>query len=198
MKYNIFEKQENIEIRNAQIVYLKEVLQWSYEKIADFVGLAKSTIATYCRKFSNLLEKAKEWFGEQKEKIKEIFTKEENNIIFECEHHKGECAYIIEYFDKNKNFTFLKIGKTNDINRRIKEHIREYRKINIKYAEVKKIFYAEDEEDALTIENCLRKHYKKIDNCGFIKNDRFSNVFFNEKELLEDKECMKKIELFQK
>lgn len=199
--YNVFEKQTNMERRNAQIVYLNDI-GWEEEEIAGLVGLTVATIRRYIIKFADLLEKAKQWFGKvittistrAREKFKNPY------IIYECEHHKGDCAYIIEYFDDNKNFLFLKVGMTNNIGRRISEHMREYRKDekyqNITYAKVKNLYYAEDEEDALTLENLLRKHYKKIENNGFIRRDRFSNVRYNIENLKNDIDLQNKIQLF--
>lgn len=199
--YNVFEKQENLEVRNAQIVYLAEECGMEANEISKYVDLAVSTIRTYIRKFANLLEKAKEWFGDKAKQLAQKI-KEKCNVTdivtYNCEHHKGDCAYIIEYFDSQHNFVFLKVGMTNNINRRVGEHLRYYtnRGWDTTYAVVKELHFAEDEEDALTIENCLRKHYKKIDNCGFIKRDRFEFVRYDKKDLQQDNILQEQLKMF--
>lgn len=208
--YNVFEKQENMEVRNAQIVYLAEVCGMTASEIAKFVDLAVSTIRGYIKKFSNLLEKAKQWFGNQGKKVVEKI-KEKCNVTdlvtFEnCVPKKGDCAYIIEYFDSQHNFLFLKVGMTNDIIRRTKEHLKYYCKStrenpngwDATYAIVKELHFAEDEEDALTLENLFRKHYKNIPDSGFIKRDRFSFVRYNKEELQNDKDLQNKVQIFEK
>ena len=201
--YNVFEKQKNMEVRNAQIVYLREVLHMEYKDIVKYVDLAVSTVRIYCRKFAGLLEKAKEWFGEAAKatyaKVKEKLTSLDTVVTCEdCEPKTGDCAYIIEYFNSQKEFIFLKVGMTNNITRRVKEHLRDYTKkgFDATYAVIKKLYYAEDEEDALTLENCLRKHYKAIENCGFIKRDRFSFVRYSNEELNSDNRLQDNIKRF--
>ena len=203
MKKNVFEEQETMEERNCQIIYLYHILKWTPKKIGQLVGLANTTISGYVRKFKDLLSKAIELFEGKVVEIKqEIKTKAKNlsnrYVTFECEHKVGDCAYIIEYYDSNKEFVFLKVGMTNNIERRISEHLRDYYRkgFDTTYAVVKRLFFGEDEEDALTLENCLRKHYKRIENSGFIKRDRFSNVRYDREELQADIDTMTKINMF--
>ena len=201
--YNVFEKQENLEVRNAQIIYLSHECGMDAEQISNYVDLAVSTIKNYIRKFAGLLEKAKQWFGEQGKKI---ITKVKEKchvadlVTFEnCTPKVGNCAYIIEYFDSQHNFVFLKVGMTNNIKRRINEHLRDYTKkgFDTTYAVVKELHFAEDEEDALTLENLYRKHYKSIANNGFIKKDRFSFVRYNKEDLQNDKELQTSVQMFE-
>ena len=202
MEYNVFEKQENMEIRNAQIVYLAEECQMEADEISNYVDLAVSTIKNYIKKFAHLLEKAKKWFGDKAKQLANKIKEKCNVtdlITYNCEHHKGDCAYIIEYFDSQHNFVFLKVGMTNDISRRVREHLRDYtnKGFDTTYAVIKELHFAEDEEDALTLENCLRKHYKKIENNGFIKRDRFSFVRYNAEDLQNDKILQKQLKMFE-
>lgn len=190
------------EIRNLQIIYLREVLGYTPTQIAKYVtDIAVSTIKRYIYKFKDLLEEAKQYFGEGIKKVVDKI-KEKCNVTdlvtYNCDHKKGDCAYIIEYFNSQHDFVFLKVGMTNDIQRRINEHLRDYTKKgwDTTYAVVKKLFYAEDEEDALTLENLLRKHYKKIENNGFIKRDRFEFVRYDRDELEQDQDIMQKIQMF--
>lgn len=166
MKYNVYEKQENIEVRNAQIVYMNKILGYTPKKISQYVDLALSTIRNYIRKFADLLEKAKLWF--------------EDSYIYSGEIKNSPCAYILEFFDGNNKKMFLKVGKTKHIEIRISQLITKYK---AKRVEIKKIFYAKSENFAEMIESMLREHYQNIANCGFIRLDRFTNVNYNDEEL---------------
>lgn len=180
----------NPTVRNMQIVYLHEVFKYTPSQIAKYVtDIALSTIRSYIYKFKDLLDKAKKFFGR---------IKKDERITFECNARKGNCAYIIEYFNSEHNFLFLKVGMTNNISRRIKEHFRTYQKqgVDVAFAVVKKLYFAKDEDDALTLENILRKHYKQIENGGFLPRDRFLNIRFNAQELESDIDTVSKLRLF--
>lgn len=206
---NVFEDYSGQpEIRNLQIVYLREVLGYTPTQIAKYVkDIAVATIKSYMYKFRDLLDKAKEFFGDKAKKLIDKVKEKcnvTNTVTYECDHKKAPCAYIIEYFDSQHNFCFLKVGMTNNIQRRITEHLRDYCKPrkekpdgwDTTYAVVKNLYYAEDEEDALTLENLLRKHYKKIKNNGFIKRDRFEFVRYDKNELEQDEDIMQKVQMF--
>lgn len=201
MKPSVFEPQTDIYIRNLQIIHLAYIEKWANKKIADFVGLATSTIRNYKNKFFDLLSQAKEYFSTTTKKIKKFIkqTTADFEIQWNCPYEKGCCAYVIEYYNKNNDFVFLKVGKTKDIYKRIKQQFVAYQKAGWETvsAIVHKLFFAEDEDDALTIENCLRKHYKKQPQAGgFIPNDRFELCQFDENELSQDVDIMNKIQLF--
>ena len=86
------------------------------------------------------------------------------------------CAYVLELFDASGNLLWVKIGKANDLHTRCKQHLscKGYRKEGLAYIEVKEVYYAENEDDAMTIENELRKHYKARKDANFVPKDRFS------------------------
>ena len=201
--YNVYEKQKNINVRNAQIVYMARELNMTPSQIKKYVDLALSTIRSYIHKFANMLEQAKEWFGNKTKqvvnKIKEKCNVTDIVTYDNCIAKTGDCSYIIEYFDSQHNFVFLKVGMTNNIKRRISEHLRDYTKagFDTTYAIVKEIHYAEDEEDALTLENLYRKHYKAIPNCGFIKRDRFENIRYSKQDLEQDTALISKVQMFE-
>lgn len=168
-------QQENLEIRNEAIVYASKKLNYRNSKIAKLTQLATSTIRAYVKKFINLLQKAIERF--EKIIVKYIVR---------------PTTYIIMFYEdaeKTKPL-FLKIGKTTNLNNRHKALVNYYKKsydLNNVYCDVKKIYQFEEEDDALTFENELRKFYKAKENSIYIKNDRFENVEFDETELKEDK-----------
>lgn len=201
--YNVYEKQKDINVRNAQIVYMARELNMMPSQIKKYVDLALSTIRSYIHKFADMLEQAKEWFGNKTKqvvnKIKEKCNVTDIITYDNCIAKIGDCSYIIEYFNSQHNFVFLKVGMTNNIKRRIPEHLRDYKKagFDTTYAIVKEIHYAEDEEDALTLENLYRKHYKAIPNCGFIKRDRFEKVRYNKQDLEQDTALISKVQMFE-
>lgn len=164
----------NLEIRNEAIVYASNRLNYKNSKIAQITSLAVSTIRTYVKKFFYLLEKAIERF----EKI----------IV---KYLVRPTTYIIEFYadEERTKPLFLKIGKTVNLNQRLKSLKNGYKKsynIEMVYPVVKKVYQFEEEDDALTFENELRKFYKAKKNVTYIKNDRFLNVSFDEKELKEN------------
>lgn len=164
----------NLEIRNEAIVYASNRLNYKNSKIAKITSLAVSTIRTYVKKFFYLLEKAIERF----EKI----------IV---KYLVRPTTYIIEFYadEERTKPLFLKIGKTVNLNQRLKSLKNGYKKsynIEMVYPVVKKVYQFEEEDDALTFENELRKFYKSKKNATYIKNDRFLNISFDEKELKEN------------
>jgi len=177
----------DMELRNEGIVYAKYVLNYTNRMIADLAGLAIGTIRNYCDKFYDLLEKAKKRFDEFCE---EVFHPVEERISYsKGVSINGECAYIIGYYSDidRKNLVFTKIGKTKHISQRIKEHLRAYEKeYGTLYATVHRLYYFNNSDDALSAENGLRKHYKSIPDSGYIAQDRFAFVPFNEKEIDSD------------
>jgi len=199
--YNIFEKQKDINVRNAQIVYMAKELEMTPSQIKKYVDLALSTIRNYIYKFEDMLDQAREWFGDKAKQLMNNLRKkcEDKNIItYECEKTKNPCSYIIEYFDSQRNFLFLKVGMTErPLNERIREHLRDYVNLDATYAVVKEIHPATDKENAEIMESLYRQHYKKLENNGFIKQDRFSMVRYDKQELEQDTILMSKVKLFE-
>ena len=58
-----------------------------------------------------------------------------------------------------------------------------YKDTDISQIEVMHVFECETEDDALTMENVLRKFYKAKANSIFVPNDRFENIEFNKEEI---------------
>lgn len=207
-KIYIYEKQTDKEKRNAQIVYMAKVLNMKPAKIAQYVDLTRQTISGYIRKYADLLEKAKEWFTDKIEEIKEQISKRkrirkskyDKYITYEnCIPKANGClSYIIEYFDNKNNFLFLKVGMTTKpIQERIKQHFSEYKQQNATYAVVKELHYAEDKENAEILESLYRQYYKTIPNGGFLRNDRFKNIRYNAKDLQNNIALMSRVSMFE-
>lgn len=177
MKYDLFEKQDNMEVRNAQIVFMGKVLNWHPNKIKDYVDLALGTIRIYIKKFEYLLEQAKEWF---------------DLTAYTGEIRQAPCAYILEFFNEKDQKMFLKVGKTKHITTRLKQLITEYK---AKRVEIKQIYYTKSENYAEIVESALREHYQNIVGSGYIKLDRFKNVCYSFLDLKTDENLQKIIEI---
>lgn len=199
--YNVFEKQECLEIRNAQIVYMAKELEMTPSQIKKYVNLAISTISSYIYKFANMLDQAREWFGDKAKQLMNNLRKKcegKEIITYECKKVSNPCSYIIEYFDSQRNFLFLKVGMTErPLNERIREHLREYVNLDATYAVVKEMHPAIDKENAEIMESLYRQHYKRMENNGFIKQDRFSMVRYDKQNLEQDKTLMAKVQMFE-
>ena len=162
---------ENLEIRNEAIVYASKKLNYKNSKIAEITLLTTGTIRNYVKKFIHLLQKA----------VKRFETIVVNWV-------KKPTTYIIEFYEDEEmtKLLFLKIGKTKNLNQRLVSLKGGYKKTygtEKIYAAVRKIYQFEDENDALSFENELRKFYQSKEESVYIKNDRFKNVRYNEKEL---------------
>lgn len=195
-KYNVYERQGDAHVRKAQVVYLKHHLNLNNNVIAKITGYAISTVRNYACKFKDLLEWGLKHFikGAVKvvKKVEEVAKKgtRASRISLDCKVEKVPCAYVLEMFDTDGKFVWLKVGKANDVTERCKEHLTYY-KDAIDTIKIKAFFPCADEDDAQTMENELRKYYKSFAECGFIKNDRFSNVRFHKKELMENERIEK-------
>lgn len=197
MKYNPFDNSiSDMKVKHAQVIYLRKVLKIASAKIAEITGYAISTIRNYITKFSSLLDWAKEIFNELKEiveeKIEKVVEKKDlhcADIVADCEINCPlPCAYIVEMFDAEGAQLWLKIGKAKDILARTRQH---FKSKTAGYSAVatiiiRRCFYCNNEDDALTMENALRKHYKEKEDCGFIRNDRFSGCFYDKNDIDND------------
>ena len=91
---------------------------------------------------------------------------------------------MVECYDKALNLVWLKVGKTKNWPQRIKGLYREYRNDEVNFIKPRFFFPVDEEDDALTMENTLRKFYKNKDASIFIRNDRFRGITFDKDELL--------------
>ena len=201
--YNVYEKQNDINVRNAQIVYMAKELGMKPKEIKNYVDLALSTIRSYIHKFADMLDQAREWFGKQigkiTNKIKEKCYISDIITYDNCSCKAGHCSYIMEFFDKQHNFLFLKVGKADNVNKRAKEHLRYYPKHGYatQYVVVKEVHYTKDEDDALILEDLYRQYYKTIPDNKYKRNDRFLGIRYNKQDLEQDVALMTKVQMFE-
>lgn len=168
------------EQRRAQVVFLYEECNYRYQQIATVTRYAVSTVRNYVYNFFNLLDKARQWFAKR---VRQHLPTYKSRIDSDIEMRKGNCAYVIDLLDKFGDLVYTKIGKTDNIERRTIDHLKnpKYQHDGVFSARIRELYYAENEDDALTIENELRKGYKT--QCkNFIRRDRFIMSGDNEVE----------------
>lgn len=192
ISYNPYEVQTNKDIRKLQIVFLYHIEKLKPKAIQKYVQLSTSTISNYAKKFADLVEIAKDFFNGIVDRIKDFIKKDNYNIEVaeDVEIKKNiPCAYIIEYYNKNNELLFLKIGKAKDIMTRVKQYLKE-NKYKAKKAIIKKLYYIDipaiedcEEDFALSMENALRGYYKKNYKKAYIPQDRFMNISFNKDKI---------------
>ena len=194
------EKFEDEYIPHLQVIFLAQVEKISVSKIADITKYAISTVKTYCWKFARAIEKAKRYFAKVDIKAKEEAERrrieaerrreyEERSRRWDAIHAieepkapEGFCAYVAECYDSALNLIWLKIGKTKSWKRRKTELPNEHKEV---CTIIPRLFFPVDEEDdALTMENTLRKFYKNKEGSEYIKTDRFGGITFSKDDLL--------------
>lgn len=113
------------------------------------------------------------------EKVKSLF-KPTANVIYSCEKVEGnQLVYLLRLLDGEGNLVWSKVGTTTrTIEERMSEHLRYYRKYDIKTIEVTKVWDC-GEVDAEGLESFLRSKYIRKYPGTFQKNDRFYQVEFD-------------------
>lgn len=163
--------------KHLQIIYLREVDKWTPTQIAKIVDYTLATIRSYFYKFRNLLKEAKAFF-------KDVAA----NTLKKAEETS---AYVIEFYYPNNKRAFLKIGMTTrKVEVRAKEYLKQWNSKHEQQLAYYSIRYVipcgRSDDDAQTMENALRKHYKQSDPAGYTPRDRFKNAIFSKTELLAD------------
>lgn len=174
--YDPYEYNENltVEEKRAQVVYLRYEEELEPRQIADITHYAVSTVRNYCREFVNLLDKARQWFSKTIKKVKACLIPRIDRISSQVEIRDcTPCAYVVALKDESQDIIWTKVGKVGEqgIIERCKQHLTYYKKYGIMYIEILQLYYAENEDDALTMENELRKAYKE--SFEFVPKDRF-------------------------
>ena len=97
-----------------------------------------------------------------------------SNIEYACE-AEGCGAYIVQHFDSKGRILWTKVGKADNVQKRLVQHIKSDYAGEAVRALCLHFFPAVDEDHALSIENVLRRHFRKQ---GYKKlgNDRFPDL----------------------
>lgn len=172
MKLNPYKYYADTTTAHLQVVFLTRVLHFTYEVVSEITRYAISTIRTFYYRFKDCVEKAKQIFQYN------------DCIIWDAAPTDKACGYVLEFWDGNK-LLFLKIGMTTNIQRRVKEHLRNYNK-NKRYekliCKVKMVYETSSEENAIIIEAALREFYKEKYKNAYIRQDRFLGVSYQQEE----------------
>lgn len=158
------------QIKHLQVVYLYWHEGFSPKEIADMTGYAKSTVNTirYCEK--DTLDEAIKYFEPPKK------TKEKKKSVPPT-HKEKEFLYVGHYIDTEGRY-ILKIGTTNNLERRKKEHTNGYKQKK-EYTMPADAEFTYDWYLPLSKYNTLRYEDKNREALAeaevgeFVRNDRF-------------------------
>lgn len=176
------EKQTETKVRQAQVVYLSEVMHKTASEIADITEYAVSTVRTYIRKFADLLEYAKSIFEKVEAKVRKS---KYNNMInangFDIDTRDGELCYLFEFYNEDDILLCSKVGTTTrTIRTRLREELasKTYKNMGATKAIVNRIYNC-GEYPAEGLESLIRSEYIKKYPKSFKKNDRFIGELFD-------------------
>ena len=182
------------ELRHSQVAYLYHVKGYARKAISEITGYAVSTLSGMWKKVLHLVDKARRIFEIGVEKVQEasqfIESKFHKEIEYECADTVKPCAYVVEHYDEYGNFLWLKTGKAKNAFVRFKQHFTDkaYKDESLGKIIVKALFPCENEDDALTMENALRKFYKNRNNgADFLPQDRFTRQHFAPEHMADPK-----------
>ena len=109
------------------------------------------------------------------------------NVEYECDAY-GMGAYVVQHFDAQDNPLWIKVGKANDVHKRLNEHLTKDYRGNAKRAVCLCFYPAKSDNHALSIENVLREHFNKEH--YLLGNDRFPslvNISADDKQIIGKK-----------
>ena len=182
------------ELRHSQVAYLYHVKGYPRRVVSEITGYAVSTLSGMWKKVLHLVDKARRIFEIGVEKVQEacqyIERKFHKEIEYECADTVKPCAYVVEHYDEYGNFLWLKTGKAKNAFVRFKQHFTDkaYKDESLGKIIVKALFPCENEDDALTMENALRKFYKNRNNgADFLPQDRFTRQHFESSHMADPK-----------
>lgn len=176
--YNVLEKQSDVKVCHAQVVYLKEVMNKTCAEIADITGYAVNTVRSYAKKFLDLLEWARSIFERQSRRnYDEIINSNGYNI----KERLGEICYLFEFYNADNVLICSKVGTTTrTIRQRLIEELRSktYKDMGITNAVVNRVYECGN-LPAEGLESLIRSEYIKKYPKSFKKNDRFIGEKFD-------------------
>lgn len=166
---------QKVRIRTLQITYLHCIRKKEADEI---FSLTHIDIDKIYKAIESITE-------ETVEKAVDFFEKDWPRRVVNAAPNKptGYCAYVVEFFNSKKERVFLKVGMTKDWEKRGSDLLGSYPDFDIQKIVSRFFINADNEDDALTMENTLRKYYKELDGSNFLPKDRFIKAKFNERWL---------------
>lgn len=194
-----FAKKTNMnetEIKHLQVAYLYHVANEARRWIADITGYAVSTLSSMRSKALAWVDKAKALFERGIEIVEQTFTTPRTGKSisyyddgkYQCQRTDKPCAYVISMLDEWGVQRWLKVGKAENAEKRFRNELKDKKTYpGIKSIVVNALFPCENEDDALTMENTLRKYYKKLNGgLDYVRNDRFTQAVFSPEQMEDD------------
>lgn len=168
-KIDVFQKFDSTDMKRMQVVYLNEY-GFTPDQIAKWVDYATSTIRTYIKKYSDLVEKAKKTFYHVTQKVKTVLVA------------GAQLVYLFKFYDADGNLVCSKVGTTTRLpEKRMKEELRAYKKskdekiASIDHAEICSVIDC-GSVPAEGAESVTRAYFIKKHPDRFKKNDRFLDI----------------------
>ncbi len=152
-------------MKHLQVIYLNEH-GFTGSEIAKWTGYAIATIKTYVRKFSNLVEKAKETFYHITLKVKKVLR------------GGKQLCYLFKFYTKKGELICSKVGTTTRLpEQRLKEEIKYYQKhgLDVETGEICSVIDC-GAIPAEGAESHSRAYFIRRHPDAFHKNDRFFGV----------------------
>lgn len=184
------------EIKHLQVAYLYHVVGEARRWIADITGYAVSTLSTMRTKALGWVDKAKELFEKGIEIVEQkvVMPRTDRDFSYyddgnyQCCHTSKPCAYVISMLNEAGEQLWLKVGKAENAEKRFRNELKDQKTYpGLKHIVINALFPCENDDDALTMENTLRKFYKKLHGgVDYVRNDRFTQAVFSP-EQMEDK-----------
>ena len=116
--------------------------------------------------------------------INRIITKIKNNRIVKNVYEGVSHTYIIKMYDDNNNYVFLKVGKANDVDVRMRQLCKKgYVDTNIEDVEILKTWELPAPELAEMLEKYIQ--YKLKQKYTRIPNDRFVPIELSSEQMVE-------------
>ena len=164
-KIDVFQSFTDTEMKRMQIVYLDEY-GFTPQEISKWCDYALSTIKTYIRKFSDLLDKAKQTFYHVTQKVKKVLV------------GGKQLVYLYRFYNSKGELICSKVGTTTRLpEQRLKEEIKYYIKhdIPVEKAEICSVIDC-GAIPAEGAESVTRAYFIRKYPDAFCKNDRFFGV----------------------
>ena len=109
----------------------------------------------------------------RRETIKSKGRKTDAQVAYLCEAH-GMGAYIVKHYDAENHLLWTKVGKADDVNKRLRQHLKQDYKGVAVFAQCVAFFPCKNSDHALSMENVLRHHFNT--RFGLLGHDRFPEL----------------------
>lgn len=129
--------------------------------------------------YNNCAEWAKKYTLDPVKKL--VYLIKYPQIKWSCEIPTNPCgAYLVKHYC-GTNFCWKKVGKANNVHKRLKEHFRKDYPGQVDRCEVIAFYPCESADMALTMENVMRDYFRR--KSPLLGNDRFLNGEITKQDL---------------